>query len=240
MIAEAGQCEAQVIARRCKTRVQLHRAHKRVTRLAHTTQCHQRVPQPVPRVGAVGVALQHLAVQLAALLRPLGPDPKQPQVQKSIVQLRLRFEGTLKRQLRPRHIAAVRAKHTDVVPGQSVAAVDFQGAAIARLCFFQPPHLMERDAPLVPDLRAVLEEREQGIVTPERALGVPLQQSQLRLRLVDQARLLPRFAAAGEFLASFLVQPAGPEGDRQAVVRERPLTVCCRLRSVAGELGVLG
>ncbi len=156
VVAQSCQREAEIVPRRCEVRVQLHRAHERVPRFGGLFQRHQRIAESVPDVRPARVALEHPAVKLQATLRPLGSDPEQTQVELRVVQLWPRLEGALESELRAGHVASVRAEHADVVPGECVTLINLQGATITLLRVFQPPHLMQGDAPLVPDLRTFL------------------------------------------------------------------------------------
>src|SRR5690606_34449621 len=142
------------------------------------------------------------------------------------------------RLLRSIVVAAVLARHADVVPGEGVARVERQCLPVRRFRLFQPPTLVRRHPALVPQLRAALLLLEQRVVQPGRLLPAPAQQRQLGQRLPHQAGVLAALQRLLELARGLLVQAALPEGERDVVVRERAVHHFRPRRTVAHELVV--
>src|SRR5690606_33886908 len=107
-------------------------------------------------------------------------------------------------------VALVLARHADVVPGESVAPVELQRLPVRRLRLLQPPALVRRHSPLVPQLRTALLLREQRVVESGRLLAASAQKRQLGQRLAYQARILAPPQRLLELARGLLVQAALP------------------------------
>src|SRR5690606_31783326 len=90
-----------------------------------------------------------------------------------------------------------------------------------RLRLLQPPALVRRHSPLVPQLRTALLLREQRVVESGRLLAASAQKRQLGQRLAYQARILAPPQRLLELARGLLVQAALPQRERDVVVRER-------------------
>ena len=221
-VAERRQHETDVVVRLGKPGLRLDGASERVARVLEATQLSENQADAVPRDGILGLGGQDLAIrferkrQMAALLQ------EQREIESRLRERRACREGRAKGRHGALRLAGVEQCDREIIVRERVRGVCGECLAVAVRGLGKASLLMQGDAALVPQLRAVGPVRDEPVIQRDGGPRILSEQPDLRQRLQGERGILAPLERKTVFPLGFRVITLLTECDSQIVMGELP------------------
>ena len=221
-IAEVREREAHVVVRLRVLGARLDGAGERGPGVLEPLELGEHEPDAVPGHRLLRFGGEHVPVRLERELEPLVLVEQQREVEPRLDERGLDVERRAKRVDRVLALSRMIECDPQVARGERVPGIGLERLAVALGGFLESSILMQRDAALVPELRARGLVAKRLVVHGHGLLHVARQQVHLGHRLTHEVALLAALEGDPVFLERVLIVPLLPEGHAEVEVRELP------------------